>query len=130
MRKFLFTLLVAAASCTVRPAFASISADLTLTVTGGKLWAYVGLKGIADCPTTGSVTVEFTSPDETLFVSSSYEAPWRSCALETGEARTRAYRTLAWTNQKGKRYTAIGTWKVRVLTGTTVLAEGAYTVKS
>jgi hypothetical protein len=116
------------ASCVARPAFASVTAALTLTETGTRIEARVGLAGIADCPTSGSVTIEWTSPDK-LFVNSTYEAHWRSCAMDTGEARTWAYRTLTYTDPAGKKHRAAGVWKVRVLAGDVVLATGSYEVK-
>jgi len=109
-------------------AMASVTAELQLAEKGNKLWANIALNGIADCPTSGSVTVEFTSPNE-MFESSSYEAPWKSCSKDAGQARTRAYRTLSWKSEKGKTYRAVGVWKVRVLSGDKVLAESSYEVK-
>ena len=120
------------ASCVVRPAFASISADLTLVEKGGKLYANVLVSGIADCPVEGSVTITFTSPSKD-FESSSFEAKWRSCSADpddsdhdgkVGTAHTKAYRTV----RSGKRV-ALGTWKVTVKAGDLVLATSEYKVE-
>lgn len=106
---------------------AALTASLSMTVTGGKLWANVSLVGIADCPTTGSVTVEWTSPNP-VFDSSTYEAPWSSCTQGSGTARTSAYRTVRYITN-GKAFKATGVWRVRILAGATVLAEGSFEVK-
>jgi len=127
---------VASCSWCATPAIAGIEAELTLAEKAGKvegvrlLWAEVRLTGIADCPTSGSVTIVFTSPDEDRFVSSEFEAPWRSCSRYAGDdgkrgtARTRAYRTV----KTGKRI-ARGIWRVAVKAGETVLATGEYEVR-
>jgi len=104
-------------------AVAKLSVDLTLDETDGRLWARVALAGIADCPTNGSVTVVFTSPNANT-ESSKYEASWRSCATTVGSARTRAYRTV----RRSNGTIATGTWTVSIVSGTTVLATGTYEV--
>lgn len=109
-------------------ALAQLTATVKMVEKDGKLWANVYLAGIADCPTSGSVTVEWKSPNE-IFVDSSYEAPWRSCSLDHGTARTRAYRSLTWTSEKGKVHRATGTWHVTVKAGEKVIVEGDYEVK-
>lgn len=140
MKKLMIYAAMCAASCaTVRPAFAALSADLTIVEKQGKnagvslMYAEVLVSGIADCPTEGSVTIVFTSPNEKAFVSSEFEAPWRACSADPddsdgdrkrGTARTRAYRTV----KTGKRH-AVGVWKVQVKAGNLVLASGEYEVR-
>lgn len=120
-----------AASCAGRPAFAALSATLDVQENGqGQLQASVELAGIEDCPTTGSVTIVFTSPNPKEFMSKSIEAPWRSCSKyvdedgRSGTARTRARITV-----RRKSGDSVGVWKVTVKAGDTVLATGAYTVE-
>lgn len=111
-----------------RQAVAAVTAELSIVEKGKRIEARVHLAGIADCPTTGSVTIEWTSPDK-FFVDTKFEAPWRSCALDTGEANTWAYRTVDLKDVDGKHRRAVGIWKVRVLAGDKVMAEGSIEVK-
>jgi len=111
--------------------YASLTADLKLTENDkGQLQASVKMAGIEDCPTTGSVTIEFASPDRKKFQSQSIEAPWRSCSKykdddgTSGTARTRARITV-----RRKSGDSLGTWKVTVKAGDTVLATAEYKVE-
>ena len=138
MKNTLLAFAVLAVLCTAAPARASLTADLKVSekethgVKGTRLWAEVYLSGIADCPTTGSVTIVFTSPDEKTSVSSEFEVPWKSCSKydddenpgHAGTARTWAFRTVRF-----KGHTVVGVWKVTVKAGDTVLASSEYKVE-
>lgn len=109
-------------------ATAAIKCDLSVVEKGKRIEAHCALSGIADCPTTGSVTVEWTSPDK-WFGNSTYEAKWRSCTHDDGLTNTWAYRTVDMKDTDGKHRRAVGVWKVRIMSGETVLAEGQIEVK-
>lgn len=137
MRKITFEAVLLAAvlmvSCIggARPAFAAVTATVSVTENdNGQLQASVKMAGIEDCPTTGSVTIEFTSPNPKKFQSQSVEAPWRSCSKykdddgTSGTARTRARITV-----RRKSGDSVGTWKVTVKAGNTILATAEYKVE-
>ena len=125
MKMFLVCVLASLASVA-----SAITADLVLEQKDGRLVAKIAIKG---CTTSGHVTVEWTSPNEEFFQSTTYKAPYRSCAKGAGTARTSAYRTLWYkyqTESCGEQIArATGTWTVRVLNGDDVLASAEYTVE-